>query len=97
MGSRKYRDFYYPGPERLRVFNPAAAQWDAPINAKPRILAEDGLDRSASGFRARRDAILDGLLKKSRAGIKASMRAMRGFSSDDLDKIATAFEAAFLR
>jgi len=97
MSYGKYRDFYYSGASGRRVFNQAAAQRDAPIYAKAKILAEDALDRTASDFRTKRDAVLEDLLKKSPAEVKLSMSNMRGFSTQDLETITTAIEGALKR
>jgi hypothetical protein len=97
MGYGKYRDFYYSGASGRRVFNQAAAQRDAPIYAKAKILAEDALDRSASDFRAKRDAVLEDLLKKSPEEVKQSMSNMRGFSTQDLETITRAIEGELKR
>jgi hypothetical protein len=85
LGKRKkgtsWTSTFRARPGARRVSTQAAAQRDAPICAKAKIMEEDALDRSASDYRTKRDAILVELLKKSPAEVKAKMSNMRGFSS----------------
>jgi hypothetical protein len=104
MGNRKYQSFY-EGKEQVKnasgrgthtetVFYRQAAQADAGIYAKAKVLEEDLLDRNAADFKQKQNAILAGLLIKSPAEVKSGMKANRGFYDEDLEKITTAIGLA---
>jgi hypothetical protein len=98
MHNPSYRNFYYysdTGPRGRRRFHPDQAQRDAEIYAKSKIMLEKNLNPDSPSFLSGRDKILDGLLQKSPATVKAERKAMRGFYQTDLDKITGAIESQF--